>query len=233
MKRIAAVLTAVCLLFALTACGRSKDQGIAVSGEKVDVGDIALRPDGEVGHIYENEGLRLMIPLEYDQFLLTETPEKDAEGVLFSVSEKESLAAANNEPGAGWIFGICRIDEAAMREMICYDMSGRELFAKDAEGNYYIYSHPTDVRLYRENNEAMTRDMELWAQYNEWAWNDVRSSFLAENTGLTAVTYGNSALEMCLARMAYKGDVEYTVSTTQYGPLVPEFNFICSFKCFC
>ena len=220
MKRTAVILLAICQLFALAACGNGA--ALTASGENVTVGDTALRPEGEAGKLYENDGLKLMIPLEYDELVLTETS-KDAEGgMLFSVSEKASLEAGGNVDGAGWLFGISRVDEGTMHEMLCYDMSGRELFAVDADGQYYVFNHPTDVRFVRENNEAMARDQEQWNRLTEWAWESVRASFLAENPQLSPASFGNSELEICLARIAYQPGVSYSVSTTQYGPLTPE-----------
>ena len=71
MKRVTAILMTICMLLALAACGNAST--LAASGESVTVGDTALRPEGEAGKLYENGGLKLMIPLEYDELLLTET----------------------------------------------------------------------------------------------------------------------------------------------------------------
>ena len=225
MKKITAVILAVCLLLVLAGCSKTKEESLAMAGDKVDVGDVALRPDGEVAVSYENDGMKLLIPLEFDALLLTETPENDPAGVLFSVSEKASIeaakAAGETGEGAGWLFSIGRIDEMAMQALVCGDMSGTELFAKDGQGHYYVFRHPTDVRYYRENNEAMVRDQEIWTGYSQWAWTSVRESFLTENA-LTSYAYGNSALEMYLARIAYMPGTEYTLSTLEYGPLAPE-----------
>ncbi len=219
MKRMTAILLAICMLLALTACGGA---ALSAAGESVTVGDTALRPDGEAGQLYENDGLKLLIPMEFNELVLTETPEKAEDGMLFSVSEKASLEAAGNEEGAGWLFGISRIDESAMHAMLCGDMSGREPFALDGEGNYYVFCHPTDVRYVREDNDAMARDQEQWNKLTAWAWESVRADFLAENPQLSPASFGNSELEICLARIAYQPDVNYSVSTTQYGPLSPE-----------
>ncbi|MBR6352597.1 MAG: hypothetical protein IKS25_00620, partial [Oscillospiraceae bacterium] len=219
MKRMTAILLAICMLLALTACGGAT---LSAAGESVTVGDTALRPDGEAGQLYENDGLKLLIPMEFNELVLTETPEKAEDGMLFSVSEKASLEAAGNEEGAGWLFGISRIDESAMHAMLCGDMSGREPFALDGEGNYYVFCHPTDVRYVREDNEAMARDQEQWNKLTAWAWESVRADFLAENPQLSPASFGNSELEIFLARIAYQPDVNYSVSTTQYGPLSPE-----------
>lgn len=229
MRKTIAILTLICMLFVLSPCGSAAAQTFSLSGDSATLGDIALRPDGAAGRLYENDGLTLFVPLEYDELLLTETPQDDESGLLFSVSERASVEAAKaadwDWDGAGWLFGIARVDEAARQELLCYDMSGRELFARDSDGQYYVFCHPTDVRYVREDNEAMARDQEQWSQLNEWAWSSVRESFLAENPGLVAVHFGNSELEMYLARLAYLPGMSYTVSTTQYGPLEPGEGF--------
>ena len=91
-KKIVLFLIAA-LVFSLTACG-TKDTTISVSGENVTIDDLALRPGGEAGILYENDGLKLMIPLEYDELLLKEIPQDDPNGILFSVTEKASADAA-------------------------------------------------------------------------------------------------------------------------------------------
>ena len=220
MKRTAAILLAICMLFAFTACGKTASR--TASGDSAAAGDTAPRPESEAGKLYENDGLKLMIPLAYDELVLTETPKDAKDGMLFSVSERASLEAAGDKDGAGWLFDISRIDEDAMHEMLCYDMSGREIFALDADGRYFVFDHPTDVRFVRENNEAMARDQEQWNKLTEWAWESVRAGFLAENPQLSPASFGNSELEMYLARVAYQPEVNYSVSTTQFGPLAPE-----------
>ncbi len=239
------ILTAALLL---VGCGRkavSGDAGIdagnnsvppeepaVANGEysSIDIGDLALRPDGEAGRLYENDGLRLLIPLEYDELLLTETPADDAYGILFSVSERASVEAAEtaglNYDGAGWLFSIGRVDEARMREMLCYtDLSGAEFLAKDGDACYYVLYTPTDVRYMREDDEAMRRDQDQWIMLTSWAGNKVRDSFLAENPGLLAVTRGSTELELHLARIEFLPGTIYTVSTTRFGPLTPSEAF--------
>ena len=87
-------------LFVLCGCGAKQEMSISSSGDSVTVNDLALRPDGEAGYLYENGGLKLLIPLEYDALLITEMPQDDAQAQLFSVSEKASLEAAR--PGPLW-----------------------------------------------------------------------------------------------------------------------------------
>lgn len=229
-QTILCLLLAAVLVLALAACGGKQepavpDGGVTVAGDSIDIDNLALRPDGEAGLLYENDGLKLLIPLEYDERLITETPENDERGVLFTVSEKASVEAAKaqseNYDGAGRLFSIGRIDEAALREMLCYDRSGAEIFARGGDGSYYVFYHPTDVRYFREDNEAMARDQEQWTELTGWAWDSVRSTFLAENDGLTAVEYADNLATELLARAAYQPDAVYTVSTLEFGPLEP------------
>ena len=213
-------------LFVLCGCGTKQEMSISSSGDSVTVNDLALRPDGEAGKLYENDGLKLMIPLEYDELLITETPKDDGDARLFSVSEKASIeaarAASTDYEGAGWLFSIERIDEAALQDLLCNtDLSGTEVFARDAQGRYYLYCHPTDVRYVRENNEAMAADQETWTALNGWAWKSVRETFLRENPELIADTRGSTSLELSLAQIAYKSGTRYSVSTTEYGPIEP------------
>ena len=226
MKKKQVFLLALMMLalFMLCGCGAIQESSISSSGDSVT--DLALQPDGEAGHLYENDGLKLMIPLEYDELLITETPQDDRGARLFSVSEKASVEAAKatgmDYEGAGWLFSIERIDEATLRDLLCNtDLSGTEVFARDAQGRYYLYCHPTDVRYVREDNDAMAADQEIWTGLNEWAWTCVRETFLRENPELIAETRGSTSLELSLARIAYKSGTRYSISTTEFGPVEP------------
>lgn len=170
-----------------------------------------------------NGGLTLTIPSEFTSLVLVDTPQDDPDGVLFSVSEKDSVDAGAADGhdaawGDGWLFGIRRVSADELHELLCWDMSGVEVFARDAENNYYLFTHPTDVRLYRQNN-AYDEAMAQWTTLNDWGWNDVRRDFLAENTGLTAFERGNSIFDMYLARAAYQEDANYSVITFASDPI--------------
>ena len=212
---------ALCLIVPLTACGEKSSQEPPQTAGQPEISQPAEQNENVS---CSNSGLTLTIPAETADLVLVDTPQNDPYGVLFSVSEKDSVDAAiadgHDVSGEGWLFGICRVDETTLHELFCYDMSGAEVFAKDADGYYYLYTHPTDVRLYRQNN-AYDEAVEQWSKLNEWAWNDVRRDFLANNPGLTSFTHGNSMLDMYLARAAYWKDTNYTVSTTEHGPLAP------------
>ena len=219
------IVIAVLLTLALAACAATgtgtNEQGFQIAGESLDVNGVALRPDGEAARIYENGGMRLLVPLEYDALVEVDIPQDNEEGVLFSVSEKASMEAAkaqdSGDDGAGWLFSIAPVSEERLHEMLCYDMSGAAVFAKDTDGQYYMYYHPTDVRLVRENyNDKESIDQ--WTALNEWA-ESVPDSILAENSGLVPEKRGNNAIDMYLARAAYLDGVNYTVSATEYGPM--------------
>ena len=172
---------------------------------------------------YTNDGLTLSVPEEYSDRVLVEIPENSENGTLFSVSEKESVEAAKAAgygwDGAGWLFDINRISEEEMHELRCDDIPGYVIFAEDTDGNYYVYAHPTDVRVVREDYtdaEAMAG----WTGLNEWS-SSVRETFVSENKGLSSVKFSYTTLDSFLARMMYREDVNYTVSTLEYGVQQP------------
>ncbi|MBQ9521255.1 MAG: hypothetical protein IJR72_01625 [Oscillospiraceae bacterium] len=203
------MLLAVVLTLSLAACGAGK-QTPAPSGES-GANDTALSSESGAARVYENNGLKLTIPPEYDELV---TVEIDPPGALFGVTEKASVEAAKAQgedyEGVGWLFDIAKADADQLHEMLCYDMSGVDVFAKGADGMYYLYCHPTDVRLVRENYDDPD-GIEQWTALNEWA-STVPDTFITENPGLTPETYGNTALDIYLARIAYMGDVKYTLN---------------------
>ena len=175
---------------------------------------------------YRNGDMVLSVPEEYDELLLVGTPEDDPDGTLFTVCEKASVEAAEakgygEDSGLGQLFSIERTDEEHVKELRCGDMSGTEIFASDAEGCWYLYNHPTDVRI--EFAEGADRDaaMQQWSMLNEWAWKEVRSRFIADNPGLTEEFFGNTSLDIYLAQIELQGRKDYTISTLEYGPLEP------------
>lgn len=172
----------------------------------------------------KNGDMVLPVPDEYLELLNIETPENDEEGILFKVYEKASVeaAAANGitEEGPGWLFDIGVISEEALKEALCEDMSGRTAFARAEDGSCYVFYHPTDVRLERASNEEMDEAMPQWGALNEWGA-AVQDEFVRCNGGLISEKHSNTSLDMYLARIAYKNDVEYTLSTLEYGHLKP------------
>ena len=165
---------------------------------------------------YENGGLNLEVKPKYNQLITVGTPENDAEGILFTVSETASAEAGKYE-GAGWLFSVGKVSEERLHAMLCEDMSGAQAFAKDSDGNYYIYYHPTDVRLERASQEELEEGIKQWSMLCEWADNVPAS--LAEKNGLETVSYGNSEVDIFIARAAYMDGINATLSTTEFGPV--------------
>jgi len=173
---------------------------------------------GETQKVDAN-GITVEIPAAYSD-LLTVRTEGLGDGELISVSETASIEAAQangmDSDGAGWLFSISRVPEAEADLMRCGDMSGMEIFAEN-DGFYYIYNHPTDVRMVRATNEEMTEDMDQWSELNEWAAGEVRQGILAGNPELDAETFSNTTLDMLPARAAYRGDVQYEIRSLELG----------------
>jgi hypothetical protein len=135
--------------------------------------------------------------------------------VLFSVAETASVEAGQHE-GAGWLFSIAKISTDKLHEMLCYDMSGAVVFARDAEGNYFVYLHPTDVRFERASVEEMQRDAQQWSMLCEWA-DGMKDSFSDANK-LEYASYGNSELDMYIARAAWDKNTKAAISYLEpYG----------------
>ena len=233
MMRKALVILLAALTLTLTACGRTSP---AVDAPQTSGAETALTleeqpqteaPAEQQADVqYTNAGLTLTIPADKSDLVLVDTPQDDPDGLLFIVKEKDSVEAAaadghDASDGYGSLFEIRRMDRAALDEMLAYDMSGMEIFAKDADGNYYLYTHPTDVRIYRQNNDY-DAGIDQWTTLNEWAYDDVRSCILADNAGLTAYTYGNAVLDRYLTGPAVQDGGNYTVSTSAGGPLSPK-----------
>jgi hypothetical protein len=224
-KSLLGLILAAALALSLAACGSTGTQGAGGAGEGAD--DTASPSGGAAAQTYENGGFKLSVPAEYDALVIVDTAREDA---LFSVSEKASAEAAKalgeDYDGAGWLFSIGRVGEAELHEMLCYDMSGAEAFAKGDDGQYYIFYHPTDVRIVRESYEDMEEDMKEWTALNEWGA-AAPAAFIAENPGLTPEKRGNTALDMYLARIAYMGGVNYAIedkgSADVLGADAPEY----------
>lgn len=152
--------------------------------------DKANEPD-----LYEYGSFSITFPQAYSDLLYRSVyaiPD-DEEGMLLVVSELASRQAAEamgedpDETGAGELFGIGRVSEAEARKIAEEDIGFGEVFAKDENGMYYVFYHPTDVRYVRETNEQMAADQDQWIALNEWARRDVKNDILQHSEGLTPV----------------------------------------------
>ena len=183
---------------------------------------------------FTSVGFTLSVPNEYEDLLLVDTSVSDAkDGTFFSVREKASVEAVKQmwpgDEGGGFLFAIGRVDETAFHDMMIWGMTGAEVFARDEEGNYYIYYHPTDVQLVRvEYTEA---DWELWTDLCEWAA-DMDVTFLFENPSLLPywrtysdvdcflhfVTYGDGSIQLTKKG----GDAVYTPDLSDSMPYLEQ-----------
>lgn len=198
----------------------AKDMDGLNSGNGTALEPVSAQYPPQVWGEYENDGMHLSIQPKYNDLVTVTTPEKDKNGVLISVSETASVEAGDFE-GAGWLFDIGRVSGKKLHEMLCRDMSGVDVFAKDESGNYYVYYHPTDVRFARANMDGVgdddNADWKQWAMLCEWA-ESVKDRF-ADQNGLEYANFGNSEVDMYVARAAWESGVNFTLSTTEFGPV--------------
>ena len=142
-KTLFCIALSLTLILSLAACGAEQEQSAQQSGQE----DTSASAAAEV--TYENGGVKLLVPTEYDTLVSTDTPHNDPDGVIFSVTELAAYEAATAQgldlDNAGWLFDIRLVDEDTLHELLCYDMSGERVFARDAAGNYYLFCQPTDV----------------------------------------------------------------------------------------
>ncbi len=213
-------LTAFVLLAALAACPwRIAEGAEQAESEYVSMASVVNKTPW---HIYENDGWRLSIPDAYKDRLYIDVL-TDGVTDFFTVCEEASMAAAQKEKlgdtGAGWLFTLGRVPESRLHEILCGYMTGADLFARDGQGNGYIYYHPTDVRYVRENRETMIRDQEQWSELCEWAAGSVKENFIKDNPGLTAFTADNSDIGICIAQVMYQPKTDYRLGRNEEKPL--------------
>ena len=243
-KKLLCATLAMAMVFSLAGCGSSgstsaepaQQETVEEETEASDETEVEAETEAEApaeaeataeteataDATYTNKGYTLTVPAKYDDLLFTTTPEE--EGVLFICSEIASIEAAQKQgmdyDGVGRLFNIQTVDEATFNQMLCNDMSGVVPFGTDGNGTYFLLIHPTDVTLVRENYDN-PEDMEIWTELNEWAAT-VPDTFLSDNPQLTAAKYGNTELDMYLARIAFEDGVNYTISTTEFLELEPK-----------
>lgn len=168
----------------------------------------------------DTKGIAFGIPEEIRDLVTVQTDGLDAD-TLVAVYETASMDAARNmgeeNNGAGWIFSITTIPEEEVKELRCGDMSGLEVFAED-EDICYVYAHPTDVRILREEETEYEGGLDQWGKINEWAWQEVRQEILANNPELDEEFYTNTYLDMLLAQGAYKPGTKFELRALEYGP---------------
>lgn len=186
---------------------------------------------------FENESFTLSIPNEYVDLLIVTTSETEwNRSNLFHVSEKASVEAAkelwpgDETVGGGFLFGIGRVNETQFNEMMAWGMNGADVFARDEDGNYYIYYHPTDVQLIR-TGDYTDADWEQWGELCQWA-SQMKQVFIADNSGLTSYQRTYKDLDCALVHIAFwkeeykllekDGDCVYTPGYPKALPYVEQ-----------
>lgn len=195
---------------------RGADRDALDAAESAPLEAVSVHYPPQVWGTYKVGELDLEVRPKYNDLITVETPADDPDGILFTASETVSLEEGGYE-GAGWLFSIGTVSEERLREMLCRDMSGANVFAKDADGRYYMYYHPTDVRFARKNVEQMWADQEQWTMLNKWASSVPQT--LCEKNDLEPVSYGNTAVDIYVARAAWLPERNATLSTLEYGPV--------------
>lgn len=160
-----------------------------------------LEDQANAPELIEVGGITVAIPQEYaDLVYRTINAVSDGEeGTLITISEIASRDAAEalgedpDEVGAGELFSIDRVSEAEAKQIAEQDVGFGEVFAKDADGLYYVFCHPTDVRYMRETTEQMTADQDQWVALNEWARSEAVNDILKYSEGLTPVDLSTTA----------------------------------------
>ncbi len=178
---------------------------------------VAMQYPPQVWGTYACDGYTLEIQPRYNELVTVETGEPGGDGLLFSVSETASMEAEGFD-GAGWLFSIAKVSEDALHDLLCYDMSGAEVFAKDGSGSYFLLRRPTDVRFARAaepGSEEWERGIAQWTML--CAWVESAADRFKNMNGLDYASYGNSQLELILARAAWLEDEQVTLSATEYG----------------
>lgn len=175
---------------------------------------------------FESQGFTLSVPNEYVDLLIVDTEGTSwGNSTFFDVSEKASVEAAKelwpDDPtmGGGALFSIGVVDEAKFHDMMIWGMTGAYVFARDAEGNYYIYYHPTDVQLIRMDEPA-EGDWEQWRELCEWA-SQAEQFFVDDNPGLTPYRRTYTDLDCALHYAAYgegSAHLHYKHSDAIYTP---------------
>lgn len=198
-KQLAAILLTLALSLSLCACAPSTPTEVDTTTK------------------FTSEGFTLSIPNEYKDLLIIDTTVTEGRGsMFFSVREKASVEACKklygNDLGAGFLFGIGRLNESDFKIALCGDMSGSEVFAKDDAGYYYMYYRPTDVQLIREG-DCTDADWAQWAELGQWG-SSATDMFIVENEGLTPYYRTNTDLDIFLNRLAYLPD-EYEFTLTR------------------
>ena len=169
------------------------------STERKTLGCWGLLNDAEEYGFFSYEGevyLDVPIPEDVEPLVTAAWGAEDRDTsyhtTIVRVSETASLQAGEKQHpgedwGDGWLFSIARLDRLGLEHYLSYDDSNFDFFATDDVGAYYIFEHPSDVRLNRATQEEFSRAMEQWGALCEWA-DGIPAAVLEANPTLTPFT---------------------------------------------
>lgn len=192
MKKIISLLLVSTLALSLSACSNTNDssnndvnqispdttivENVEVEKEE-NIENIEEEPENTESDIVSAEYGDLVINIPkniMDLVTIEEGVSSDNSHMsnLFDISETASIEAGQKmhpgeDWGDGWLFGISVVDQIGFEELVGMDIPGYTILAQN-DDKYYIYTHPTDVRLMRENNDYSV-GMEEWTMLCEWA----------------------------------------------------------------
>ena len=127
---------------------------------EAESGQEPAQTGAEAMAVYETAGIRIALPSDLIPQLLVEVPQACGEEsphslTLMTVREKASAEAAEADFGSGegfgFLFGISRLDQTALEELLQYDIPGCAVFATDGT-HYYALTTPTDVQFHRSGD---------------------------------------------------------------------------------
>lgn len=180
--------------------------------EMLDPVTITFAP--QVWGNYEVDGVKFDIKPKVNSLVTVELAEENENGLLFTVYETASKEATGLA-GAGELFGIGKVPEDRLHAMLCGDMSGADVFAKDEDDNYYIFYHPTDVRFDRANDSEWEAGWAQWTMLQEWT--DTVTDSIESKNSLEHISFSNTPVDILLARAAWDGETSYTITGSEYG----------------
>ena len=194
----------------------------AVSSASQSAANISI--DGDMT-VYDCGGVQIALPTKYvDQLMVTTAFDAQSNSgggtPLISVSEKasweQSKADLGEDDGAGFLFGISRLDRKQYEQYIAGGRDGQAAFAvtgKAADDHYtapvaeeyYVYSTATDVQFYRTGGtiDTNSQDWKNWEKLLDIGA-DVQTDMIKRN-GLTS--YSDD--EFLNQKFTYTGDHAY------------------------
>ena len=213
MKKALALMLSLVMMFSLGACTGS--QNAKTPANQMTTTSTTTTTTPQQTEDKDEKSIEIPIAEEMsDKLTVSYDPaENDSDHVktLVSVYETKSVEAGNavhpgEDWGDGWLFGIVELDRVGMERYASYDQTGFEFFAKKADSEtYYLYTHPTDVRMMRENDDMYSDEASMaeWTAAVEWA-GTMKDTILAANENLEPYS-----LDSLTNGFTYDGDHKY------------------------